>query len=324
MITAKVHRPKFDTANPNLPHPEVTLTATVSHGSVSKPLDLKLIVRREGMTNSQAVVLDANAIVLPTETRVDLTLPAIGANGSVITWKSSDSTIKGIDGKVTRPDNTGADTDITLTATCTKGTATQDTVFTVKVFKWTIDEEVDDAYAKVDWDLIKGTNTNSQAIDHNLVLPGSVGRTVDATWSLVSSSAAAGATTGIIDISTGVVTQPTYTQGQVSIQIKCTLKKDTVTKEKTLPPYILAPAPMTDAEVLAAAKSLLESSKFLGTTNTDLTHITDDMQLPYSLTDPNASRATIAWSLVTAGTHTALASSTNVTLLPQASTVGLR
>ena len=319
MITAKVHRPAFDTANPNLPNPEVTLTATVSHGSVSKPFDLKLIVRREGMTNSQAVVLDANGITIPTETRTDLTLPVLGANGSAISWASSDAAIIDVNGKVVRPDNSGADTDITLTATCTKGTATQDTTFTVKVFKWTINEEVDDAFAKVDFDLIKGTNVNSQAIEDNLVLPAIVGRSVTATWSLVSSSVATGMTTGVIDMATGVVTQPTYTQGQVSVQIKCTLTKDTITKEKILPPYILAPAPMTDAEVLASAKSLLESSKFLGTSNTDLTHITDDMQLPYSLTDPNASRATIAWSLVTAGTHAALASSPNLSLSPQAS-----
>jgi hypothetical protein len=239
MITAKVHRPAFDPTNPD--NPKVKLTATVSHGSVSKLFDLDLLVRREGMTNSQAVVLDANAITLPTETRVNLTLPTIGVNGSTITWKSSDATVITTNGTVTRPDNTGSDTTITLTATCTKGTATQDTVFNVKVFKWTIDEEVNDAYAKVTWDLVKGTNTNSQAIDHNLVLPGVIGRSVTATWALVSSSVASGSTTGIIDMTTGVVTQPTYTQGQVSVQIKCTLKKDTITKEVTLPPFILAP-----------------------------------------------------------------------------------
>ena len=313
MITAKVHRPAFDPANPA--DPKVKVTATVSHGSVTKYFDMDLIVRMLGISDSQAVILDLNAITLPAETKDNLTLPLIGTNGSTISWKSSDSTIVADSGVVTRPDNaaTGNAT-VTLTATSKKGTESQTKTFSVIIDKWTIVEEADSAAALVNWDLVKGTNTNSQAITDNLVLPAVVGRNVAATWSIVSSSVAAGSTTGVIDIATGVVSRPTYTQGQVSVQIKCKLVKDTETREVVLPPFILSPLPMTDAEVLASAKTLLESSKFLGTANTSLTQITDDMQLPFRLTDANASRAAISWTLVTVPAHTAVATSPYIAL----------
>jgi hypothetical protein len=311
MITAKVNRPVFDPNNPT--DPKVKLTATVSHGSVSKQFDLNLIVRMQGVSDSQAVILDLNELIVPTETKQNLVLPIVGKNGSTISWNSSDAATVKEDGTVERPAYDKGDSTVTLTATCTKGTEKQTQSFTVKVIHWTLAEEVAAAAELVNWALVKGTNTDSQAIADNLVLPGSIGRSVATTWTIVSSSAGTGSTTGIIDISTGVVTRPTYTQGQVSVQIKCTLTKQTETRDVTLNPFILSPAPMTDSEVLASATTLLESSKFLGT-NSSLTQVQSDMQLPYRLVDANASRATIAWSLVTATTHTAVTTSPYIAL----------
>lgn len=310
MKIAKVHRPAFDSSLTD--HPSVTLKARVTHGSVQKEFDLNLKVKMLGITDSQAVILDLNALSIPTETKENLNLPTIGKNGSTIVWTADKSNISSA-GVVTRPDVTSADETVVLTATCTKGTETQHKQFTVNVVHWTQVEEADAAAELVTWDLVKGVNTNSQAITDNLVLPTTVGRNVTAIWSLVSTSVDASSTTGKIDVATGVITRPTYTQGQVTFQIACKLTKDTETRNVTLPPFIMAPAPMTNQEVLNAAKALLESSLFLGS-NTSLTQITSDMQLPYRLSDANASRASITWTLVTASTHTAVASSPYIAL----------
>lgn len=310
MKIAKVHRPAFD---PNLKeHPSVKLTATVTHGSVTKEYELDLKVKMLGITDSQAVVLDLNDLVVPTSTVENLILPTIGKNGSTITWSSDKDNISS-SGTVTRPDVNEDDAVVTLTAACTKGKESQTKKFQVTVSHWTQVEEVAQAASLVNWDLVKGTNTNSQAITDNLVLPAEVGRKVTATWALVSTSADSASTTGKINISTGVVTRPTYTQGQVTFQISCTLTKDTQTRTVVLPAFIMAPMPMTNQEVLDSAKALLESSVFLGT-NTSLTQITSDMKLPFRLSDPNASRAVISWSLVTSPAHIALTTSPYIAL----------
>lgn len=299
MNTAKVTRPIFNVESPE--NPSVKLTATIKHGSVTKEYDLNVIVRMLGVTDSQAVILDLNELVIPKETTEDLKLPKIGRNGSTIIWTSNTEATINPSGIVVRPDSGQEDITVTLTAECKKAGETQTKSFTVKVKSWTIKEEADKAAALVDWDLIKGVNTNSQAVTDNLILPATVGRSVTATWSIISSSAGVSAT-GKIDIATGVITRPTYTQGQVYVQLKCALVKQTEHREIILNPIILAPAPMTDTEVLNSAVSLLESSKFLGT-NASLAQITENMKLPYRLVDASASRATITWALVEASSH---------------------
>jgi len=74
-------------------------------------------------------IKDANASQTAVET--NLVLPAIGTNGTTITWTSSAPGIISATGAVTRP---SADTTVTLTATITKGqaTETQTIVVTVK------------------------------------------------------------------------------------------------------------------------------------------------------------------------------------------------
>ena len=311
MKIAKVHRPAFDALATD--HPWVTLTAKVTHGSVMKEFDLKLKVKMLGITDSQAIILDLNALSIPTSATENITLPTSGKNGTKITW-ASDKTNISIAGVVTRPDVAESDATVKLTATCVKGTEPAQTKeFIVAVAHWTQVEEIANASSLVNWDLVKGINTNSQAITNDLVLPTTIGRSVTATWSLVSTSGYASSTKGKINISTGVVTRPTYTQGQVTFQIACKLTKGADENTVVLPPFIMAPDPMTNQEVLNSAMSLLESSKFLGS-NVSLTQITADMQLPFRLNDPNASRAAIVWSLVTASTHSPVESSPYIEL----------
>ncbi|WP_053093049.1 immunoglobulin-like domain-containing protein [Geobacillus stearothermophilus] len=62
----------------------------------------------------------------------NLTLPTT-SNGATITWASSDPTVVATNGKVTRPATGQPDAKVTLTATITKGSATDTKTFTVTV-----------------------------------------------------------------------------------------------------------------------------------------------------------------------------------------------
>lgn len=303
MLKAKVIRPDFDPDD--LEHPLVKLTATVTHGSVTKEYDKYVKVRRQGVTDSNAIILDLNAINIPQETRNNLVLSTVGANGTTITWVSSLPNIISTAGVVNRPGNNEQDVQVTLTATCTKGAESQTKEFKVKVFAWTKPEELEDAVSLVTWDLVKANNDNSQAITSNLNLPAIVGRGINASWSSSTSN---------IDCSTGVITRPSYTQGQVTLDLVCTLTQDANVERVTLPTFIIAPAPMTDLEAVIAAKDELEPSLFLGE-NSSVTQITTDFELPFTVNNVDASRARIEWSLASADNHADIPTSRYISIV---------
>lgn len=84
-------------------------------------------------TRSAALASDAAAIDLgPTRVTSDLRLPTTGAQGSRISWASSDPARVSNTGVVTRP-SSGADVPVTLTATLTLGGASTTRVFDVTV-----------------------------------------------------------------------------------------------------------------------------------------------------------------------------------------------
>ncbi len=113
----------------------VTLTATVTKNNASDKKEFKITVLHV-FTDKRSVTEDAAAIVLEEIVEKDFTLPTAGANGSVISWQSSDASIIKIEdsdsgaASVTRqPD----DVAVTLTATVTKGKETQTRSFSIVV-----------------------------------------------------------------------------------------------------------------------------------------------------------------------------------------------
>ena len=302
MKKAHVIRPVFDDSLSD--HPLVRLTATVTSGSVTKEYEKLVRVKMKGITDSQSIVLDLNAITLPETTCDNIELPTVGDNGSAISWVSNTPDVIDVSGVVTRPSAGEEDATIKLTATATKGEESQNKEFTVKVIAWTKEEELEDAAKRVGWNLIKGTNTNSQSITDNLVLPTIIGRNVAAKWTTASSN---------LDVKTGKITRPSYTQGQVTLKITCELTHDNLSKTIDLDLFIIACLPMTDQEVLTAAKNLLEPNVFLGE-NESVSKITTGMQLPFRVSDIDASRATISWSLASSPDHSELSSSKYITL----------
>lgn len=117
----------------------VTMTASVTRNgiTVDKVLTFKVL---GSATAAELAQLDADSIFIPNvdDIRGNITLPTKGANGSVITWASSDNAV--INSKASRTVLAGAvtrqsqDTKVTLTATVKNGTetVTRNIVCTVK------------------------------------------------------------------------------------------------------------------------------------------------------------------------------------------------
>lgn len=104
-----------------------------------KPLGLEEAIEVYEMSgrslDKQAVARgDINALNIPETVTGRLILPGKGESGSVITWKTSDSSVIALDGTVTRPEIGQPDQSVTLTATAIfAGGAAEEKPFTVTV-----------------------------------------------------------------------------------------------------------------------------------------------------------------------------------------------
>ncbi len=104
-----------------------------------KPLGLEEAIEVYEMSgrslDKQAVARgDINALNIPETVTGRLILPGKGESGSVITWKTSDSSVIALDGTVTRPEIGQPDKPVTLTATAVfAGGAAAEKPFTVTV-----------------------------------------------------------------------------------------------------------------------------------------------------------------------------------------------
>ena len=117
----------------------VTLTATVSKGTASDVKVFTLIVK-ELNEDAQAVAADKSALVIIYATgdnnssvTKNVGLSTGGASGSNISWATNNSNRISTTGVVNRPDSINGDTAVTLTATISKGTASDVKVFVLTV-----------------------------------------------------------------------------------------------------------------------------------------------------------------------------------------------
>ncbi|PPK93182.1 glycosyl hydrolase family 43 [Kineococcus xinjiangensis] len=125
-------------------------------------------VRRLGpLSDEERVAGDLAALDLGNTSAVtgNLGLPATGANGTRLTWASSDPAVVSTTGAVTRPRHGAGDATVTLTVTSTIGTTSSSRSFTVRVLQNISDEQkVREAAADlVVWD--------AAAVRGNLTLP---------------------------------------------------------------------------------------------------------------------------------------------------------
>ena len=169
----------------------------------------------------------------------DVTLPATGANGVTITWQSSHPSVVSTTGDVTRP---ASDTNVTLTATLSKGEESDTKNFTLKVIAA---EVVTTPQEAIDALVITGDTLELEGMIYsttsNIVIPTtSLGFTVN--W--VSTSTA-------ITVA-GVVTRPEY--GAVNERVILTASIGDVEKDFIIDVIAIQEKPADDvlSEALTA------------------------------------------------------------------------
>ncbi|MFA5474133.1 MAG: immunoglobulin-like domain-containing protein [Acholeplasmataceae bacterium] len=188
----------------------------------------------------------------------NLTLATTGLNEVSISWVSSHPAIVTQAGVVTRP--TAADTEVTLTATLTKGDESDTKIFTVTVIKVpvvTTPQEALDAIVITGDDLVLDGTIYSTT--KNIVLP-TTSLGLDVNWE--SSSTAISAN--------GTVTRPAY--GENNVRVILTAYVGSADKDFVID--VLAITVMPVAEVLSKAKTQL----VLGATE-----VVENITLPTSI-----------------------------------------
>ncbi len=127
--TGKVTRPAYGS-----PAAAVTLTATLTKGALTeaKAFQVTVLAQADDASIARAA---ASALMVHNvdDVRGNLTLPGDGANGSTVSWASSDPAVISATGEVHRPATGSAAVTVTLTATVTYRTATATRAFAAKV-----------------------------------------------------------------------------------------------------------------------------------------------------------------------------------------------
>ena len=188
-----VSRPEFTESDHT-----VTLTATLSKGSVTTTKAFTLIVLKHSKTDTQSVLDAINAINFATFQGLntatnnilsDLSLNTSNSENVVISWSSDKSNVITSKGSVARQ---SLDQTVVLTATAKKGSVTQTASFTL-VVKGTTDLDelaVNNAKSALTENLVLNGNAARENIINSIKLPGSLtGHSgVGVSWSSSDSS----------------------------------------------------------------------------------------------------------------------------------------
>ena len=222
---------------------EVTLTATITVGSVGDTKDFLLVVKPQ-MSDEQAVADAKAAIVIgyapgdaDTTVTQNLTLPTSGLYGTAISWSSSDPAIAA-DGTVSRP--LTSDLPVTLTATVSLRAAsdTRDFIVTVKA-QMTDAQAVAAAKQALQIGYIEGDLPHVLTQNLDLPVTGSSGCTIS--WTSSDPAVA----------SDGTVTRPPYGDTQVTLTATITSHEVSDTASFT----VTVKGVVSDADAVAAAKA---------------------------------------------------------------------
>lgn len=172
------------------------------------------------LTDADACAADAvsTAETVPEIITVDFDVPLSGANGTDISWSSSNETaLRFMDGKaaVTRPDSAEGDKEITVTATVTRGLSSAYAEYKVKITAVSDEEAVDAALAAC-------TLQNQNSVTGDLELPKSGLYDVSFKWH--SSDPAVISDSGAVDRS--------QLKSDKNVALTLTGTKNSVSKEK--------------------------------------------------------------------------------------------
>ena len=188
----------------------------------------------------------------------DLTLPTIGSKGSSYSYASSDEASLSVTGVVHRQSFVEGNKSVTMTATISKNSVSDTKLFSFNVVALPITDLESVTLAKEDLNISATLN----AIDGNIAL--ATDGLYDTTITWISSNSA-------IISTTGVVTRPSFSDGNQVVELTATISKgaESVTKVFELTVLKLA---ISDAEIVANVKNALD----LG----DTSALTSNLTLP--------------------------------------------
>ncbi len=272
----EVNRPDFTVGAGE----QVKLTAELNIGDERITKDFYLFIIARGKSNEQCVTddyawLDLSRILLdnPNENNITkpLNLPTLGANGSSISWESSDERFVKPDGSVIRPTYTQRDQIITLTATIKKSGTQKSKEFEIMVpaLSPTNKELVDLDYSWLTFDIIKAFNSSIDSVTSDLSLPSKGKNGCDISW--VSKH------TGFINHG-GSVVRPTYTQGDQTVTLEALISKGSEQLKKTFDIKVKAKE-QTDEERAQADYNWL-TDEIVKASNVSLDSVTENLNLP--------------------------------------------
>ena len=232
----------------------------------------------------------------PTSVTGNVTLPTTGADGVSISWASSETSIIGTNGVVTRPDD--MNTDVVLTATLSKGAAVDQTkTFTLTVIISALGTDTAAVTAAKTALAVTYTlpDTAASSVTRNVTLPTTGADGVSILW--MSSN------TGVIS-TTGAVTRPD--DMNTDVVLTATLSKGTAADQtKTFTLTVIISASGADTAAVTAAKTALAVTYTSGDTASS---VTGNLTLPTS----GADGVVISW----ASSHTSIISTTGAVTRP--------
>ncbi|MDD4495924.1 MAG: Ig-like domain-containing protein, partial [Eubacteriales bacterium] len=199
--------------------------------------------------------------------RGNLSLPLTGANGSTISWTSSNTSFLTSTGNVTRPTAAQGDQTVTLAAGLTYGAYNRTKEFTVKIKISDADMVALDSAWLTDAKILNG-NASWDAVISNLSMPGTGPNGSTISWTLSD---------GVIAVN-GTVTRPSYPApaADAALTVTISMGAESITRNYTakVPPY-----EPTDLDLITEAYNALVLSDILNA-NTDKDNIKIGLTLP--------------------------------------------
>jgi len=275
-----IHAPTFSQGDAN-----VKLIATIGVPSSDNPSEFDvafatvnkefiLTIPKLDMTDKEAVISDANEIANMFSEKTftsDLVIPNSGSHGTIISIlytysftngeKDENNIFIDTDGKITRPNYLEGDKQVNIKFLIKKGEEIMKLELSVYLIKLPMTDTEAIILAKPTLDLGDTSNRTTP-----LALSTSLEYGVEVSWSSPNND------DNLINLSTGAITQPTYTQGVKTVTLIATLTKGSaspVTKEFTI---IIPTLAITSNEAI----SLEYEDLTLG----DTSNITESITLP--------------------------------------------
>ena len=235
-------------------------------------------------TNTAADELTAQSILADNSALDNITsslvLPSSGNYETKITWSLPSSVQSG--GNVTRPSYSDGNKTLTITATITKGDAQTSKDFTLTIIRNdpTDQEAVSLASSDLTDSQVLNNNSSWSNILTDLNFPSSGSWSTSISWSTNNSASS----------SSGVITRPSYSNGDQTVTITATVTKGNSQSTKEFTATVIKNDP-NDSEAVSLAASDLTDSQVLNN-NSSWSNILTDLNFPTS----GSWNASINWS----------------------------